>query len=163
MASDGKELRGKLVTVIGGTGFFGKHLAQELLSRGARLRIASRHPERAFRLKALANLGQVQFVRCDVTKPASLAAVIAGADAVVNLVGAFAGNLDAVQGQGAGRIAAPGPTSPAAKTGSGVALTSCRTPATGESTRVTRADPRWRSRWCRRRGRRPPGRRCPHA
>jgi NADH dehydrogenase len=35
-----------------------------------------------------------------------VAAVLAGADAVVNLVGAFAGNLDAVQGAGVGRIAA---------------------------------------------------------
>lgn len=105
MASDGKELRGKLVTVVGGSGFFGKHLAQELLARGARLRIASRHPERAFSLKPLANLGQVQFVRCDVTRPRSLAAAVAGADAVVNLVGAFAGDLDALQGRGAGRIA----------------------------------------------------------
>ncbi len=106
MASDGKELRGKLVTVLGGSGFFGRHLAQELLSRGARLRIASRHPERAFTVKPLANLGQVQLVRCDVTRPASLAPALAGADAVVNLVGAFAGDLDAIQGEGAGRIAA---------------------------------------------------------
>ena len=106
MASDGKELRGKLVTVLGGSGFFGKHLAQELLSRGARLRIASRHPERAYKLKPLANLGQAQFARCDVTRPGSVAAAVMGADAVVNLVGAFAGDLDAVQGRGAGRIAA---------------------------------------------------------
>ena len=110
MASDGnnlrgEELRGKLVTVLGGSGFFGKHLVQELLARGARLRIASRHPERAFRSRTQANLGQVQFVRVDATRPASLAAAFQGADAVVNLVGAFAGDLDAVQGQGAGRIA----------------------------------------------------------
>jgi uncharacterized protein YbjT (DUF2867 family) len=114
MASDGNQLRGKLVTVIGGTGFFGKHLAQELLSRGARLRLASRHPERAHHLKPLANLGQVQFLRCDVTRPQSVAAAVADVDAVVNLVGAFAGDLDAVQGRGAGRIAAA-----AAKAGAG--------------------------------------------
>jgi NADH dehydrogenase len=106
MASDGKELRGKLVTVLGGGGFFGKHLAQQLLARGARLRVASRRPERSFRLKTLANLGQVQFVRCDVTRPGSLGAALTGAHAVVNLVGSFSGNLDAVQGRGAGAIAA---------------------------------------------------------
>lgn len=105
-ARDGKELFGKLVTVLGGSGFFGKHLAQELLSRGARLRIASRNPERAFRIKPLGTLGQVQFVRCDVTRPDSLGAALTGADAVVNLVGSFTGNLDALQGKGAGRIAA---------------------------------------------------------
>jgi NADH dehydrogenase len=105
MASKGTALEGKLVILAGGSGFFGAHLAQELLSSGARLRIASRNPERAFKLKALAGLGQVQFSRCDMTKPESLARVVAGADAVVNLVGAFDGDLDAVQGRGAGILA----------------------------------------------------------
>ncbi|MGH6785524.1 MAG: NAD-dependent epimerase/dehydratase family protein [Novosphingobium sp.] len=100
------DLRGRLVVLVGGSGFFGRHLAQELLNRGARLRIASRQAERAFRLKPLGNLGQVQIARADVTRPASLAPVLAGADAVVNLVGAFAGDLDAIQGAGAGRVAA---------------------------------------------------------
>jgi len=106
MAHKESALAGKIVTVIGGSGFVGRHLAQELLARGARLRIASRHPERAFSIKPLATLGNVQLVRCDVTRPASLAAAVTGADAVVNLVGAFSGDLDALQGEGAGRIAA---------------------------------------------------------
>lgn len=101
----GGSLQDKLVVLLGGSGFFGTHLAQHLLARGARLRIASRNPERAFRIKALANLGQVQFARCDVTDAARVAAVFAGADAVVNLVGAFSGNLDAVQGRGLGTVA----------------------------------------------------------
>jgi NADH dehydrogenase len=99
-------LDGKLIVLLGGSGFFGRHVAQELLARGARLRVAARRPERAFSLKPLGNLGQVQFARCDVTKPASVAAVLAGADGVVNLVGAFTGDLDALQGKGAGGIAA---------------------------------------------------------
>ena len=99
-------LDGKLVVLIGGSGFFGTHIAQELLARGARLRVASRHPERAFRLKPLANLGQIQLARCDVTKPDSLRAVMAGADAAVYLVGAFAGDLAALQANGAGAAAA---------------------------------------------------------
>lgn len=98
-------LRGKIVVLLGGSGFFGRHVAQELLARGARLRIVSRNPERAFSLKPLGNLGQVQFARCDVTRPQTLAPVLIGADAVVNLVGAFAGDLDALQGEGTGRIA----------------------------------------------------------
>ena len=98
-------LSGKIITVLGGSGFLGKHLAQELLSRGARLRIASRNPQRAFAIRPLGALGQVQFARVDVTKPASLANALAGSDAVVNLVGAFTGDLDAVQGSGAGRVA----------------------------------------------------------
>jgi NADH dehydrogenase len=102
---DDEALRGKLVVLTGGSGFFGRHVAQELLSRGARLRIVSRNPGRAFTLKPLAALGQLQFARGDVTRAEQLPALLAGADAVVNLVGAFAGNLDALQGEGAGRIA----------------------------------------------------------
>ena len=106
MAGIDGNLDGRLVVLIGGSGFVGAHLAQALLKRGCRLRIVSRHPERAFRLRALANLGQVQFVRGDVTRPAGLTAAVTGAYGVVNLVGAFAGDLDALQGEGAGRIAA---------------------------------------------------------
>lgn len=89
-------LDGKLVTVIGGSGFLGDHVAQALLSRGARVRVASRNPEQAWRLKPLAQLGQLQFARCDATQPPSLATAVAGSDAVVNLVGSFKGDLDAV-------------------------------------------------------------------
>lgn len=101
-----QDLAGKVIAVVGGSGFFGAHLAQELLARGARLRVASRHPERAFAIKPLGNLGSVRLMRCDITRPETLAGVVAGADAVVNLVGAFTGDLDAVQGAGAGTLAA---------------------------------------------------------
>ena len=99
-------LYGKIVTLVGGSGFVGRHLAQELLQRGARVRIASRHPEQAYMVKAFGDLGTVQFARCDVTKPETLARVLAGSDAVVNLAGAFTGKLDDIQGQGVGAIAA---------------------------------------------------------
>lgn len=100
------DLSGKLVTVLGGSGFVGRHLAQELLARGARLRVACRRTEVAGRIKPLGNLGQVQLARCDMTDAESVARVVAGSDLVVNLVGAFDGDLDAVQGSGAGRAAA---------------------------------------------------------
>jgi len=105
MAGKDPRLDGKLVTITGGSGFLGAHLAQALLARGCRLRIVSRRPERAFRLRPLANLGQVQFVRGDVTRPATVAPALAGAYAVVSLVGAFKGDLDALQGEGVGRVA----------------------------------------------------------
>ncbi|WP_296679950.1 complex I NDUFA9 subunit family protein [Novosphingobium sp.] len=100
-----QDLGGKLVVLIGGAGFLGRHVAQELLTRGARLRVASRRAERAFAIKPLGNLGQVQLVRTDITRPASLVRAVAGADAVVNLAGAFAGDLDAVMGSGVGALA----------------------------------------------------------
>lgn len=98
-------LADRLVTVFGGSGFIGRHLAQALLARGARLRIACRHPEQAYRLKPLANLGQLQFARCDIGNRASVAACLAGADAVVNLAGSFAGDQMALMGQAPGTIA----------------------------------------------------------
>lgn len=101
-----RDLEGRLVALVGGTGFFGTHLAQELLERGARLRVCSRHPERSFRVKPLGILGQVQAVAVDVTKPHTLAVALTGVDAVVNLVGAFGGDLNAVQAKGAGNVAA---------------------------------------------------------
>jgi NADH dehydrogenase len=104
MASN-KALQDKLVVITGGSGFFGRHIAQALLEQGARLRIVSRNPEKAFTLKPLANLGQLQFVRCDVTNPASVAAAMQGADAVVNLVGAFDGDLMQLIAGGAENVA----------------------------------------------------------
>jgi NADH dehydrogenase len=98
-------LEDKLVVLIGGGGFLGAHLAQELLRRGARLRIAERHPEKAFRLKALADLGQIQFARCNVKDQRSTAAAMRGADAAVYLVGTFGGDQLALQAEGAGAAA----------------------------------------------------------
>ncbi|MDG6079278.1 complex I NDUFA9 subunit family protein [Erythrobacter litoralis] len=98
-------LNGKLVVLIGGSGFVGNYVAQALLERGARLRIASRNPEQAFNLKPLANLGQLQFARCDALDRQSVERCIEGADAVVNLVGAFAGNLKRLMGEAPGWMA----------------------------------------------------------
>ena len=100
------DLANTLVVVMGGSGFVGRHLAQELLSRGARLRVVSRNPERAAALKPLGNLGQVQLLRADLTRTGTLPQALAGADAVVGLAGTFAGDLDAVMGRGAGELAA---------------------------------------------------------
>ena len=98
-------LNGKLVALMGGSGFVGNYVAQALLDRGARLRIASRNPERAFNLKPLANLGQLQFARCNALDQQNVYQCIDGADAVVNLVGAFAGNLKQLMGEAPGWMA----------------------------------------------------------
>ena len=104
MAKSGA-LNGRLVVLMGGSGFIGNYVAQALLERGARVRIASRNPETAFSLKPLANLGQLQFARCDITDLRSVRASMHGADAAVNLVGAFSGNLDRLMGEGAAHVA----------------------------------------------------------
>jgi len=79
----------RLVVMFGGSGFIGRYVAQRLLAAGARVRFAERDPRRAQFLKPLGGLGQVQFVTADVTHEASVARAVTGADAVINLVGAF--------------------------------------------------------------------------
>ena len=98
-------LNGRLVTVFGGSGYIGNYVVQSLLRRGARLRIASRHPEQSHSLKPLANLGQLQFARVDILNEDSVAAALHGADHVVNLVGSFDGDLEKLMGEAPGTMA----------------------------------------------------------
>ena len=96
-------VKDKLVTLIGGGGFLGRYIAQELLAAGARVRIAERDPRRAYFLKPLGGLGQTQFAACDVTKPDTVARAVAGSDAVVYLVGTWGPNFKGIQQDGAAR------------------------------------------------------------
>nr|WP_047165756.1 NAD(P)H-binding protein [Sphingomonas sp. Y57] len=96
----------RLVTLFGGGGFLGRYVAQELLKAGARVRIAERDPTDAWFLKPLGSLGQTQFVPASVTKPATVAAAVAGADSVVNLVGILKGDFDSIHRKGAAHVAA---------------------------------------------------------
>ncbi|MPT48319.1 MAG: complex I NDUFA9 subunit family protein [Sphingobium sp.] len=94
-----------LVTLLGGGGFVGRYVAQELLARGMRVRIAQRNPGIALRVKPLGGLGQTQLMHADVRDAASIARAVAGADAVVNLVSVLDGKLDATNHQGAATVA----------------------------------------------------------
>jgi len=96
---------GEWVAITGGSGFIGRHVAEHLLRGGARVRIISRHPERQWAARVLGDLGCVEFARADVSDVSSLERAFSGIGAVVNLVGAFGGNLDAVQGRGVSGIA----------------------------------------------------------
>lgn len=98
-------LSGQLVTIFGGSGYIGNYVAQALLRRGARIRLASRAPYKAQSLKPLANLGQLQFLPCDITREDHVAAALDGANHVVNLVGAFDGDLGKLMGEAPGTIA----------------------------------------------------------
>ncbi len=72
------------VCVLGGSGFVGRHLCQQLAARGYRVRVPVRDRERA---KELTLLPTVELVGADVHDPVALAAVVRGCDAVINLVG----------------------------------------------------------------------------
>ena len=95
-----------LVTVFGGGGFIGRYVCEALLKAGARVRAAERDPRKAWFLQPLGGVGQVSAVRADLTRPATIDVAVEGADAVINLVGTFKGNLDAVHVEGAKRAAA---------------------------------------------------------
>lgn len=98
-------MRDRLVTVFGGGGFVGRYVVQALLRGGARVRIAQRDPRQAWFLKPLGGLGQTQFVAADVTRADTVANAVAGADAVVNLVGVLSGKFDAIHVAGAHTVA----------------------------------------------------------
>lgn len=74
----------RIVTITGGTGFVGRHLTTRLTDAGWRVRIPTRHPQRH---RDLGVAGGVEVVRGDVNDAGTLRAVVAGSDAVVNLVG----------------------------------------------------------------------------
>jgi len=77
------------VCVFGGTGFLGRRLVRRLAAEGAALRIAVRSPDRAQSVLRAADLQRVTVLRADVRDRASVAAAVAGADAVVNAVSAY--------------------------------------------------------------------------
>jgi NADH dehydrogenase len=77
------------VSVFGGTGFLGRRLARRLAAEGATLRIAVRNPDRARSVFAPADVDRFTLFRADVRDAASVAAAVAGADAVVNAVSAY--------------------------------------------------------------------------
>ena len=99
----------KLVTIYGGSGFVGRYVARRMAKEGWRVRVAVRRPNEAMFVKPYGVVGQVEPVFCNIRDDASVRAVMQGADAVVNCVGilAEAGNnrFDAVQAEGAERIA----------------------------------------------------------
>jgi len=99
----------KLVTIIGGSGFVGRYVARRMAKAGWRVRVAVRRPNEALFVKPYGVVGQVEPVACNIRDDASLRAVIRSADAVINCVGVLNGvganTFDAVQSEGAGRVA----------------------------------------------------------
>lgn len=102
-------MREQVVTVLGGAGFVGRHLVRRLAARGATVRVATRSPATAGHLLPMGEVGQIVLARF-ADDEAGLAALLAGATAVVNLVGILferrAGDFARVHGELPGRIGA---------------------------------------------------------
>lgn len=99
----------KLVTIYGGSGFVGRHIARRMAKEGWRVRVSVRRPNEALFVKPYGTVGQVEPFPCNIRDDASVAAALQGADAVVNCVGILGehrkNTFDAVQTEGAARIA----------------------------------------------------------
>jgi NADH dehydrogenase len=77
----------RVVTILGGTGFLGRYVVQQLARSGYRLRVIARNPSAAIELITSGHVGQISLIAGDITKPESYAASLKGSYAVVNLVG----------------------------------------------------------------------------
>lgn len=99
----------KLVTILGGSGFVGRYVAQRMARAGWRVRIATRRPNEAMFVKPFGAVGQVEPVLCNIRDANSVAEAINGADAVVNCVGILnetgANTFKAIHVDGAARVA----------------------------------------------------------
>jgi uncharacterized protein YbjT (DUF2867 family) len=99
----------RIVTVFGGSGFIGRHLARRLAAQGAIVRIAVRDPEDARYMMTMGDVGQIVPFAADVRKAATLTAAVTGASSVVNLVGLLSEwglqNFENVHVQGAANVA----------------------------------------------------------
>ncbi|NNU79387.1 complex I NDUFA9 subunit family protein [Halovulum dunhuangense] len=98
-----------IVTIFGGSGFVGRYIARRMARAGWRVRVAVRRPNEALFVRTYGVVGQVEPVLANIRDDASVAAAIAGADAVVYSVGILAPSgkqtFEAVQAEGAGRVA----------------------------------------------------------
>ena len=90
-----------LITIFGGGGFIGRYVCEALLKAGARLRVGTRDPRRAWFLQPLGSVGQVSTVAADLARPATIERAVDGTAAVINLVGIFKGNLEQIHVEGA--------------------------------------------------------------
>lgn len=73
-----------LITVLGGSGFVGRHVCAALAARGLRVRVPTRDRERA---KHLTMLPTSEVVVADIHDAATLKSLMRDCDAVINLVG----------------------------------------------------------------------------
>jgi len=95
----------ELVTVFGGDGFIGRYVCEKLLKSGVRVRVASRDPRNSYFIQPLGQVGQIGYVRANITNEDSVKRALDGASAAVNLVGVFGRQAQAIHVDGARHIA----------------------------------------------------------
>ena len=116
----------RVITVFGGSGFIGRYLVQQLARRGWIIQVAVRHPDAALFLKPLGDVGQITPIAASLRHEGSIAAAVAGADAVINLVGILyergRQSFAEIHAEGARRVAVAARAAAAARLGQVSAL-----------------------------------------
>lgn len=99
----------KVVAIFGGSGFIGRSLVQRLTARGVSVVVAVRHPDAFDRKMLKGDTATVKAVKASILSDGDVRSAIAGANAVVNLVGILYESGDqtfeAVHADGARRVA----------------------------------------------------------
>ncbi|MBL8688540.1 MAG: complex I NDUFA9 subunit family protein [Rhodospirillaceae bacterium] len=99
----------RLATVFGGSGFVGRYIVRQLARDGWRVNVAVRDAEYAKFLKPMGDVGQVTPMAVSIRDKAAVAAAVAGAEVVINLVGVLyesgSQNFEAIHHQGAKAVA----------------------------------------------------------
>jgi NADH dehydrogenase len=97
------------VAVIGASGFLGRYAVKHLAARGTLIAAVVRNVEAALFLQPMGDVGQIARFGANILDEARLAPAIAGADAVVNLVGILHESgrqrFDLIHREGAARLA----------------------------------------------------------
>ncbi len=77
----------KIISVIGGGGFIGSYLVDQLLKKGYYVKVISRNPNSNKAFYPSAKLGQYSLISCNIINKDKLIKVIRGSFCVINLVG----------------------------------------------------------------------------
>ncbi|MBE2190716.1 MAG: complex I NDUFA9 subunit family protein [Alphaproteobacteria bacterium] len=80
-------LKDQIVTVFGGTGFIGSRVVAALVAEGARVRVATRHPQSVYFLRQYGEVGQVVAVACSYRNEKDIEQAIQGSALIVNCIG----------------------------------------------------------------------------
>jgi NADH dehydrogenase len=102
-------MRGRVITIFGGTGFIGRHVVRRLAARGDRIRVISRNWRVHGRdLQPMGNVGQIVGGPADLKSEPALTEVLTGSHAVINLIGILyetkRQKFEEIQGELPGRI-----------------------------------------------------------
>jgi uncharacterized protein YbjT (DUF2867 family) len=103
-------MRYRRVAVIGASGFIGRYVVKRLAARGIVIAAVVRNVEAAKLLLPMGDVGQIARLGANLLDDARLAAAIAGAEAVINLVGILhesgSQRFDAIHHEGPARLGA---------------------------------------------------------